>query len=106
MALTGEGGLDGITPPLTSLEALAIAAIAAIAAELTGREITRVTVPDDQWVAGLTSHGVREQQARLLLGVFEASRQGEFAAVSPALGDLLGRTPVTFHEQLEATLPN
>ena len=31
-------------------------------------------------------------------------RRGEFAAVDPALGQLLGRTPVTFHDVLAATL--
>jgi NAD(P)H dehydrogenase (quinone) len=106
IALTDGGSLDGITPPLTSLEALDFTDIAAIAAELAGREITRVTVPDDEWVASLTSHGVPEPQARMLLGVFQASRQGEFAAVSPALADLLGRKPITFRELLAASLPD
>jgi NAD(P)H dehydrogenase (quinone) len=106
IALTEDGRLGGITPPLTSLEALDFGDVAAIASELTGREITRVTVPDDEWVAGLTSHGVPEQRARFLLGVFQASRQGEFAAVSPVLADLLGRKPATFRELLAATLPH
>jgi hypothetical protein len=105
IALTEEVRLSGITPPLTSLEALDFGDIAVIASELTGREITRVIVPDDEWVAALTSHGVPEQQARFLLGVFQASRQGEFAAVSPVLADLLGRKPATFRDLLAATLP-
>lgn len=104
IALTDEGRLDGITPPLTGMEALDFGDIAALATELTGRPVTRVTVPDDAWVAGLAAHGVPEQQARFLLGIFQASRQGEFAAVSPVLGDLLGRKPIAFRDVLAATL--
>ncbi|MEV7807234.1 NAD(P)H-binding protein [Microbispora sp. NPDC088329] len=93
VALTEEGRLDGITPPLTGPEALDLTDVAAIASDLTGREITRVTVPDEEWVAGMVARGVPEQQARFLLGMFEASRRGEFAEVGPALGELLGREP-------------
>ncbi|WP_182906168.1 NAD(P)H-binding protein [Microbispora sp. H13382] len=100
VALTEEGRLDGITPPLTGSESLDLADVAAIASDLTGREITRVTVPDDEWVAGMVSRGVPEQQARFLLGMFEAGRQGEFAEVGPALGDLLGRKPTALRDVL------
>lgn len=104
VALTEEGGLDGITPPLTGPEALDLTDIAAIASELTGREITRVTVPDDEWITGVVSRGVPEGQARFLLGMYEASRQGEFAEVGPALGEVLGRKPTAFRDVLTATL--
>ncbi len=106
VALTEEGRLDGVTPPLTGPEALDLADVAAIASDLTGREITRVTVPDDEWVAGMVSRGTPEQQARFLLGMFEASRKGEFAEVGPALGELLGRKPIAVRELLAATLTN
>jgi NAD(P)H dehydrogenase (quinone) len=105
-ALTDDGRLDGITPPLTSLEALDFADVAAIASELTGREVTRVTVADDEWVSGLISRGVPEQQASFLLGIFQASRQGEFAATSPVLADLLGRKPIAFRDLLAASIAN
>ncbi|GLW21734.1 NAD(P)H-binding protein [Microbispora triticiradicis] len=104
VALAEEGGLDGITPPLTGPEALDLTDIAAIASELTGREITRVTVPDDEWITGVVSRGVPEGQARFLLGMYEASRQGEFAEVCPALGEVLGRKPTAFRDVLAATL--
>ncbi|MEU7877096.1 NmrA family NAD(P)-binding protein [Microbispora bryophytorum] len=106
VALTEEDRLDGITPPLTGPESLDLADAAAIAADLTGREITRVTVPDEEWVADMVSRGTPEQQARFLLGMFEASRKGEFAEVGPALGELLGRQPITLRELLAATLTN
>jgi NAD(P)H dehydrogenase (quinone) len=41
----------------------------------------------------------------MLLGMFAASRQGEFAAVDPALADLLGHEPATFRDVLAAALP-
>jgi NAD(P)H dehydrogenase (quinone) len=105
IALTREGLLDGITPALTGPEALDFTGLAAIASELTGREITRVTVSDDEFTASLVSRGVPEAGATMLLGMFAASRDGEFAAVDPALAGLLGREPVTFREVLAATLP-
>ncbi|GAB3887114.1 hypothetical protein GCM10027612_25410 [Microbispora bryophytorum subsp. camponoti] len=86
VALAEEGRLDGITPPLTGPESLDLADAAAIAADLTGREITRVTVPDEEWVAGMVSHGAPEQQARFLLGMFEASRKGSSPRSAPPSG--------------------
>ncbi|MBB2742742.1 UNVERIFIED_ORG: uncharacterized protein YbjT (DUF2867 family) [Microbispora rosea subsp. rosea] len=105
-ALTEEGRLDGITPPLTGPESIDLADVAAIASDLTGRVITRVTVPDDEWVEGMVSRGAPEQQARFLLGMFEASRRGEFAEAGPALGELLGRKPIALRELLAAALTN
>ena len=105
IALTREGLLDGITPPLTGPQALGFADIARIASELTGRKIARVTVSDEEWKAGLVSRGVPEASATMLLGMFAASRQGEFAAVDPALAGLLGHQPTAFRDVLAATLP-
>ncbi len=104
IALASDGLLDGITPPLTGPQALDFADIAGIASELTGREITRVTVSDDEWKAGMISHGVPEANATMLLGLFAASREGEFAPVDPALADLLGREPTPLRDVLAATL--
>ena len=102
MALMEEGPVDGLTPPLKGSEALDLAAIAAIASELTGRLITRVTVTDKEYRAGLTSHGVPESRADMLLGLFAASRKGEFAAVDPALQRLLGRPPMSMRDVLRS----
>jgi NAD(P)H dehydrogenase (quinone) len=105
IALTREGLLDGITPPLTGPQALDFADIARIASELTGRKIARVTVSDEEWKAGLVSRGVPEASATMLLGMFAASRQGEFASVDPALAGLLGHQPTAFRDVLAATPP-
>jgi uncharacterized protein YbjT (DUF2867 family) len=89
--LTGEGRFDGVTPPLTGPDALDLTDVAAILTELTGRTIRRVVADDEEWTASLTAHGVPEAQATLLLGMFHASRRGEFATTDPALEELLGR---------------
>ncbi len=104
IVLAEEGRFDGVTPPLTGAEALDLADVAALASSVSGRTIKRVTVSDEEYRAGLVSHGVPEEQAELLVGLFRASRAGEFAEVSPVLGELLGRTPVSVREVLAAAL--
>jgi len=94
IVLTEEGRFEGATPPLTGPAAVDLAGLAAVAAELTGRPITRTVVTDARY---------REQLgpvADLLLGMFAASRAGEFAAVDPTLGELLGRPPLTVRDVL------
>jgi uncharacterized protein YbjT (DUF2867 family) len=86
--------------PLTAGEALDLEAVAAIASELVGREIARVTVSDEAYVAGLVEHGVPAEQANLFLGMFKASRAGAFDVVDPTLAHLLGRPPVTLRDFL------
>jgi len=73
--------------------------------QLTGRQITRVTVSDDEWKDRLVAQGTPEGYANYALEIFTASRRGEFAAADPTLGQLLGRTPTTFRDVLAATLP-
>jgi NAD(P)H dehydrogenase (quinone) len=104
IALADEGRLDGLTPPLTGPEALDLAGIAAMASELTGHPITRVTVTDEQYRAGLVTRAVPGPQADMLAGLFAASRQGEFSAVDPTLERLLGRPPMSMRDVLAASL--
>ncbi|MGX1757936.1 NmrA family NAD(P)-binding protein [Streptomyces lydicus] len=93
--LADEGRFDGPTPPLTGGQLLSFDDIAAIATELTGRTITRATVPDAQFREQLTGQGVPIEVAEQLLGIFAAGRAGEFATVAPTLAALLGREPLT-----------
>jgi NAD(P)H dehydrogenase (quinone) len=44
--------------------------------------------------------GLPQPVADMLLGMFAASRAGEFAAVDPTLEQLLGRPPLTVREVL------
>lgn len=99
-----EGGFDGPTPALTGVAALDLADLGRIVAELTGRPIVRTLVPDAEYRAGLVARGVPEDRADLLLGMFAASRQGEFAAVDPTLGELLDRPPITAGDVLAGSV--
>ncbi len=102
--LADEGRFSGLTPPLTGPQALDLADLAAIATELTGRPITRVLVSDDEQRAAMKSRGVPDARADIMLGLFLASRNREFAAVDPALEALLGRPPKTVREVLASRL--
>jgi NAD(P)H dehydrogenase (quinone) len=47
---------------------------------------------------------VPESRADLLVGLFAASRNGEFAVVDPTLERLLGRPPMSFGDVLAERL--
>jgi NAD(P)H dehydrogenase (quinone) len=92
IVLTDEGRFEGPTPPLTGSAALDLAGLAA---EALGRPIRRTVLTDAQYREALP-----EPVAEMLLGLFAASRAGEFAAVDPTLGELLGRPPLTVRDVL------
>ena len=99
--LADEGCFDGPTPPLAASQALTFADIARIVTETTGRTLTRITMSDEEFVAGLVrERGIPVEHARQLLGMFTASRAGEFAAADPALSTLLGRETGTLRAML------
>ncbi|WP_244180677.1 hypothetical protein [Amycolatopsis pretoriensis] len=79
--------------PVT-LTAPTAATFADLAAEHTGREVKRVVVDDEQWVAGRIAAGTPEPMARMLLAFFIAARRGDFAETGPRLEELLGREPL------------
>ncbi|MFK4090831.1 SDR family oxidoreductase [Kribbella sp. NPDC020789] len=105
VALTDPDRLQGITPALTGPEALDLADAAGIVTELTGRKIVRVVLDDDEWRQQALAQGLPPFVADLALGMFQASRRGEFAAVDPALADLLGRRPTDLRTLLQAEFP-
>ena len=85
---------------LTAGRAVTFDDIAAAASELTGRDVKRVVVGDEEWVADRVADGMPEAAARMLAGFFRAARRGDFAATGPALGELLGREPRTVTDLL------
>jgi NAD(P)H dehydrogenase (quinone) len=103
--LAGGARFDGPTPPLTAPDALDLDDIAGILTSLTGRTIRRVVAEDGEWTAGLAAHGVPAAQAAMLLGMFRASRRGEFAVAGPVLGDLIGRPATPASSILEQAAP-
>ncbi|MCZ4515482.1 SDR family oxidoreductase [Streptomyces sp. ActVer] len=106
VVLADEGRFDGPTPPLTAAQALTFDDIARIATDVTGRTIKRSTAPDDRFRQQLMGRGVPAEAADQLLGIFAASRAGEFAPVDPTLAALLGREPITLGTVLRDQLPD
>ena len=104
IVLAAEGRLDGVSPPLTASEAFTMADLAAIASELTGREVKRVVVSDEEWRDAKVADGVPAPMADALLGMYRAARRGDFAAIDPTLETLLGRRPRTMRDVLAGIL--
>lgn len=102
--LAEDGRFEGVSPPLTAPSAFTLAELAAIASELTGREVKRIVVPDVEWRDAKVAEGAPEPMADALLAMFQAARRGEFAAVDPTLETLLGRRPQTMRDVLAARL--
>ncbi|MER7196293.1 NAD(P)-dependent oxidoreductase [Streptomyces sp. CB01635] len=102
--LADEGRFEGPTPPLTAAQALTFDDIAGIASEAQGRSVKRITTPDDAFREQLVGHGVPAEAADQLLGVFTASRAGEFATVDPTLANLIGREPTSLSTVLREHL--
>jgi NAD(P)H dehydrogenase (quinone) len=102
--LASDDAWDGITPPLTAGEAVTMAELAAIASEVTGRQVRHTTVSDDRWRDERIAAGMPALYADMLLGTFRAARRGDFAATDPALATLLGRAPRSMREVLAAGL--
>ena len=102
--LADEGRFDGPTPPLTAARALDFDEIAGIASEITGRTITRTTVTDEEFREHLTAGGVPAGATDQLLGIFAASRAGEFSTPDPTLAALLGREPTPLSTVLRSLL--
>lgn len=102
--LARAGQLEGVTPPLTAMEAFTMADLAAIASAVTGREIRRTVVADAAWLEEQAARGVPAHLAQALLAMYRAARRGELAETNPLLADLLGRPPQTMRHVLNATL--
>jgi len=100
-----DGRFDGRTPPLTGPEAMDMARVAEIASRVTGRQIRRVVVPDEEYRRGLLSAGLPTPAADMLVGLFAASRRGDFGPADPALAGLLGRPATTVEDYLLTSLP-
>ena len=96
--------MAGITPPLTAAASVTMADMAAIASEVSGQEIRHVTITDDAWRDARVSAGMPPFYADMLLGTFRAARRGDFAAVDPTLGELLGRPPRSVRDVLTTFL--
>ncbi len=104
VALVGDAGLDGLTPPLTAPGPLDLADVAEIAGEVLGRRISRVVVADEVWKQTAVAGGMPPAAADFSLGMFRAARDGELAADDPALEQVLGRPAVPARSAIAAML--
>ncbi len=95
-----EGRYDGPTPPLTGAEALDLADLAGIASELLDRPIHRQIIGEADLQAKMAARGTAKPVVEIALGLYAASRAGEFAPIDPALEQLLGRPPATMRDVL------
>ncbi|MFJ4617060.1 SDR family oxidoreductase [Streptomyces sp. NPDC088812] len=102
VALTEEGALEGITPPLTAPHTLDFADVAGILSRITGRTISRAVMDDDEWTSAAVAGGMPRPAAEFALTMFAASRKGEFDVTDPTLEATIGRPAKTVHEVLEA----
>ncbi|MDB6078047.1 MAG: NAD(P)-dependent oxidoreductase [Akkermansiaceae bacterium] len=93
--LANEGCYDGPTPPLTGSQALDLSDMTAIASELLHKPVQRLTLTDGEMRDKLAARGTPPGVIDMILGLYLAARNGEFAAVDPALEKLLGRPPIT-----------
>lgn len=98
LILSDEGRYEGATPPLTGSEALDFTNLIQTASSLLNRPIRRETITDEGLKAKLRARGTPDAVASIVLGLYLASRSGEFAAVDPTLERILGHPPVTMRE--------
>ncbi|WP_413804392.1 NmrA family NAD(P)-binding protein [Streptomyces sp. OE57] len=100
--LAGNRTFDGPVT-LTAGQAVTFDDVAAMASAASGREVTRVTLDDEAWIADKVAAGTPEAMARMTLTTFQAAREGRFAGVDPLLAELLDREPRSVTDQLADT---
>ncbi|PWW02407.1 uncharacterized protein YbjT (DUF2867 family) [Paenibacillus cellulosilyticus] len=102
--LTGQGW-DGPSPNLTAAEATDMKGVAAMLSDIVGRPIHPKVVSDEAYREYLVAQGFPEPRIAITLGLFRASRNGDFEQTSNALADLIGRPPMKLRDFLQESLP-
>lgn len=97
--LAGDRTFDGPVT-LTARQAATFDDIAAMASTISGREVQRIVMDDDEWVGDQVATSMPEAMARMMLTLFRAAREGRFAGVDPLLATLLRREPRGVADQL------
>lgn len=102
--MSEAGPSESTSVNLTASEAIDLETVAALAAEIAGRPIRRVVVPDEAYRSAMIARGLPAPRAAMMVGLFAASKKGEFARIDPTLERLLGRPPTAFRKVLEAAI--
>jgi uncharacterized protein YbjT (DUF2867 family) len=97
--LAGDRTFEGPVT-LTASQAVTFDDIAAMASKISGREVKRIVMDDEEWIAGKVAAGTPEAMARMTLTTFQAAREGRFAGVDPLLVELLKREPRSAADQI------
>jgi NAD(P)H dehydrogenase (quinone) len=92
MILAGDRTFEGPVT-LTASQAVTFDDIAAMASKISDREVKRIVLDDEEWIAAKVAAGTPEAMARMTLTTFQAAREGRFAGVDPLLAELLEREP-------------
>jgi NAD(P)H dehydrogenase (quinone) len=100
IVLANEGLFDGPTPPLTGSEALNFDDVAKISSEVLGKPVIHKTLTNDELKAKIAARGLPDVVLKITLGLYAASRNGEFSTVDPTLEKLLKRKPITMRDLL------
>ncbi|EWT07469.1 nmra family transcriptional regulator [Intrasporangium chromatireducens Q5-1] len=90
-----ECGHEGRSYDLVGPERYSVRELAAVAADVLGREVVAEQIPLSEWLAG-PGGGLGEERTAALLAMFEAYDREGFADESDDLERLLGRRPATW----------
>ena len=96
--LLSDGRFEGPTPPLTASEALDFSELTQMVAELSGKPLQRRVCTEEQFAQALQARGLPQGAVRMILGYYQASRNGEFTKTDPTLETLIGRKPITMSQ--------
>lgn len=102
--LAGSETIDGPTPPLTGSETLDLEDLARLAGGVTGREISRTVISEQDIETRACSAGLSEGSIAVMLGFYRAARASEFATSDRTLARILGCAPETMSNFLQANL--
>jgi uncharacterized protein YbjT (DUF2867 family) len=83
---------------LTGPEDLSFGQAVSALAEATGRQLTYVDVPQDEWVRGAVEHGLPADYAGLLAALLGEVRAGRAAGTTGEVREVTGRPPTAFAE--------
>ncbi len=99
--LTREDRVEGATAALTADRTWTFEQVATELADLLGRPVERVVVTDDAWASAAVERGMPAAAAEFTLGMFRASRRGEFDVVDPTLEQLVGHPTTSARATIE-----